>query len=402
MQHPKLDMRAPRFIMLRPLVWLIWSLLLCALLALSAWAFARHIPVTQSQHHIGQFESTAEVSPVVLPAGVSLAAMMVAEGAEVTQGQKLARFDQPRLRAAISETEAELARNTRHRACLLLGEGTLRSPTEPNRTPPLEDLRTEALQAECLNLHHRHRLKQERLMHRRDSLRRESALAVEELLMRAKATQEPVRQILKLRAALERETLENLIRDLEFALASLQEDHHEIILQEVQQLESRADLLEQRLQTLTSQNESPWLRAPQNGQLVRLRDLTGSEPRNLDLVLAQVLQSGETRYEAHVDLPRAQAELLPIGTTLSMQLAGLPPAQRQLEGQVIDRSEAVAQTPGSMRLTLRFATTELPPMTQEALASLPAGTRSTLTVALPPQRLSDILRTVAAPIFTAF
>ncbi|GAA6179595.1 hypothetical protein NBRC116594_10330 [Shimia sp. NS0008-38b] len=403
MRHPKLNMRPPRILYPLQMMWVLWATLACTVLAMSAWILASHILVSPTRSYTGKFESTAQSMPVVLPADVSVRTMMVTEGADIQKGQKLARYDQVALRDLITLKTQKLARNRMQRACLLDKEQVALSV----RTLDLSSddgagLRDATALSACLNTHRRNRLEREKLMYLRDRLRRQSSLAVQELTARAHATSEPVRSILKLRAALEQIALQTTIRNTEFDLALLTEAQHSTLLESISSLEASADALSADLIRLEALQTFPWLRAPQAGRIERVRDLSGDQPHAVALVLAQIHQTDVKSYAAYFDVPHARANLLTEGAPLDISLAGLPPSQRNLQGIVQSIVPASGAQSTDTRIEIRIPADTLPPTTARALFSLPDGTRSTMRVSLPSSTLSDVLKAASKPLAAAF
>lgn len=403
MRHPKINLTPRRAVYPRQIIWLLVGVGAVSALLFGAWSMAKQIEVTPAQRYTGVFESTAQNAAVVLPAGVTVSTMMVAEGASVEKGQKLARYDQAALEELITLAQTQLTQNENLRRCLLDNEAAANVPRDTFDTQQAQaTLPAATAMALCYNMHRRNRLAREHLMHRRDSLRHETALAIKELTLRANATKDPVQTILKLRAAIEETTLATAIREAEFELALLQETQQQALLTQVQTLEAEASALTKRLVHLEALYAMPWLRAPQDGRLERVRDLVRQPARDVETVLAQILDPRDQTYTAFFDVPQAQAHLLSLGQLLEVRLAGLPQAQPAVLGRVAAISNDTAQSTTAARIEVTLHPEGLAPQFSTILTALPDGTRSNMEVALPPRPLTDIMQAVVRPITEVF
>ncbi len=379
MFRPKLDLRPPRS--LNPLqgMWVLWALLATSLLMISAWAFATRLPVQAARTVAGTFESKTPAVEIVLPADVALAELLIDNGDQVAAGQKLARLDQTALHNLLHSLRQELAVNARANACW-------RGAALPAATT---DAEIETTLHTCHNAKRQDQLAREQLMHRRESLKRETALAVRELVLRAENTPPSVRKILMLRAALERETLNGLVRDVEFELAQLVQTQEADRLAQVVALEVEATALKTRVVELEEIAAAPWLFAPNDGRIERLRRLPENATRAWDVTLAQIHTNAPDTYEAHFVVPVSEAESLHVGDPLFVTLAGLPHPLNQFPAKVQAISPMEANGPSAREVHVRLTTPG--PQTQNALRGLSAGTRSSMQVDLPAQRLGTIL-----------
>lgn len=379
MFRPKLDLRPPRS--LNPLqgMWVLWALLATSLLMISAWAFATRLPVQAARTVAGTFESKTPAVEVVLPADVALAELLIDNGDRVAAGQKLARLDQTALHTLLHSLRQELAINAQTNACWREAALPTASSTEPFDT---------ALRS-CHNAKRQDQLAREQLMHRRESLKRETALAVRELVLRAENTPPSVRKILMLRAALERETLNSLVRDVEFELAQLVQTQEADRLAQVVALEVEAAALQTRVVELEEIAAAPWLFAPNDGRIERLRRLPESAARAWDVTLAQILTDAPDTYEARFVVPVSEAESLHVGDPLFVTLAGLPYPHNHFPAKI--QAISPIETNGTSVREVHVRLTTPGPQTQNGLHDLSSGTRSSMQVDLPAQRLGSIL-----------
>ncbi len=372
-------------------MWFLWAVLAAALLALSAWGFARHFPVYAARSHKGTFESHIESIDLEVPAGLPLKSVLIREGDRVEAGDILARFDQVTLhqrtfalRNAVKEAQAL-------QACW----------REPPATAVLltHDAQSTAL-ARCRNRHRQDHLAREHLQYRRNGLRRETALAVQELISRAQNAPTSAQNILMLRAALERETLQSHIRAVEFDLALLIQQQEAARLREVARLETEIARLTSQLAALEDIARAPWLAAPRDGRIEHVRSLSHSSSGELPLTLAKIrIDSGQS-YTARFVLPAAEAAALSPGDQLSVSLAGLPRFQTPVTGRIDElRPATPAHGRAETEVFLRFA----PFSNQTAITDqIPAGAQSTLSVELPVQSLAEILQGSAERLLTSF
>lgn len=226
-------------------------------------------------------------------------------------------------------------------------------------------------------------------MHRRFSLQRESALAVHELVLRAKNTPQAVQKILMLRAALERETLNSVVRDVEFELADLIQSQEASRLQQLTALEADSAALHTRLLSLEEIATDPWLYAPQDGRIERLRRLLETATRAWNVTLAQIQTDAPNAYQARFVIPKSEAETLHVGDLLFVTLAGIPVPQNRFPARVQTIENTDTSVSNASEVLVRLSTPNQ--QTQDALRTLPAGTRSSMQVDLPAQQLGSLL-----------
>lgn len=409
MRPVSVDLKPPRRFHRMPLVWLGWATASCALLGVSAWSLSQHITITPTQRYSGTFVSQARTLPVVLPAGAVLQSVLAQDGDDVSKGQKLARYDRDAMVQHSIELSNQLALNRQHRWCLLQeNTGTPASEAPANSTDALSaeadlplDLRKESNLARCHNTHRLNRLTRDKLQQRRDSLRRKSALAVQELLARAALAKPSAQSVLKLRAAIEKEALEASIRELEFDLALLQETQRKTVLNEVQRLEQDALTIEAELTALSALIDAPWLISPGTGQLLRLRQLSPETASDTALTLAQIHQPQNKVFHAAITLPEEQAAQLKAGDHLPVRLLDMGKLQAQISGQIKQITPAKdAATLAQVELELRPQETDH--LLQSTLEDLPAGTHAAIEVTVPERSFTDILSGSAKTILQSF
>lgn len=379
MHRPKLDLPPPRSLNPLQWMWVLWALLATSLLVISAWAFAIRFPVQPARSVHGSFESQTPFADVVLPADVTLTELLIINGDQVAIGQKLAKLDQVALHELLRRLRQDLAENAATSACW-------RDPSLP--PSPSGDALSTALQS-CHNTKRHQQLAREQLMHRRHSLQRETALAVRELVLRAKNTPPEVQKILMLRAALERETLTSVVRDVEFELAGLIQSQESGRLQQLTALEAASTALHTRLLSLEEIAADPWLYAPQDGRIERLRRLPETAARAWDVTLAQIQTDAPTAYQARFVIPMSEADTLHVGDPLFVTLAGVPAPQNRFSARVQTIKRIDTSASNASEVLVRLSTPAH--QSQDALRTLPAGTRSSMQVDLPAQQLGGLL-----------
>lgn len=390
MYRPKLDLRPPRSLNPLQVMWVLWALLATGLLTISAWAFATRLPVHAARVAAGTFESQTPAVDVVLPADVTLAEILIANGDLVASGQKLARLDQTAVHRLLHDLRHDLASNAAAAACW-------RSSSQSDQVMTLEV--STVLQA-CHTTKRQEQLAREQLLFRRESLQRETALAVRELILRAETTPSAVRNILMLRAALERETLHSLVRDVEFELAQLVQSQEAGRLAQVVALDVAATALHARVIELEEIAASPWLYAPQDGRIERLRRLPEKAARAWDVTLAQIHTDAPAAYQARFVVPVSEADALRVGSALQISLAGIPQPHNRFPAKVQSITPITVGDTAAREVLVRLSNTG--PQTQAALRTLPAGTRSSMQVDLPMQRLGSILESATARLLQSF
>lgn len=390
MFRPKLDLRPPRSLNPLQVMWVLWALLATSLLVISAWAFATRLPVQAARSVGGTFESQTPAVDVVLPAGLTLSELLITNGDSVAAGQKLARLDQATLHTLLHALRQKLAVNAQATACWR--ETALPAPTSGEEVDP-------ALQS-CHITKRQEQLAREQLMHRRESMQRKTALSMRELVLRAKNTPPSVSKILMLRAALEREALNSQVRDVEFELAHLVQTQEAGRLAQVVALEVEAAALLTRVVELEEIATAPWLFAPQDGRIERLRRLPKNTARAWDVTLAQIHTEAPDTYEARFVVPWPEAESLHVGDPLSVSLAGLPHPHNRFPAKILAISTINVGNRPTREVQVRLSTTSR--QEQNALRGLPSGTRSTMQVDLPAQRLGTILSGAADRLLRSF
>lgn len=399
MPNNNVDLRPPRRTSVFRVVWVIWATLACGLLVASGWVFAKQVPVLDTRQFSGVFEAKVKTVDLVLPAGVPLEMLSIQAGEHVNKGQKIAHFDQDKLRHSAAKLRSQLTLNALERACLL-EVTTTALPVSPDRAPTIvtaQDLSSETVFQGCDNLHRSNELAREQLLHRRDVMRAETALKLRELMQRTQATPAEIQRILTLRAALERETLMAAIRNIEFELALLVATQKSEILSRVDALETQATALSDRLFVVESHANAPWLVAPRSGEVARIRDVSGATAHGADVVLAQIEADEITQYTAHFDLPADQARLVKTGHGLWVRLSGLPLSTPPLPAYVTAVGHVTGQAfqAPHNRIYVQIGRPGVPlqPDTLSALKYLqPGAARSAMTLTLQDTRLSAVLQ----------
>lgn len=392
MHRPRLDLTPPHQVKALQGLWLLWAIFACCLLTISAWGFANQVAVLPAGIVNGSFEAQTPSVDVVVPAGLVVSDVLVTDGETVEKGQKLALFDQAALHRHIHEIQQDISVREFAQACWS-------SPYERAPTAKIDSASSPAALETCRLTKQTEKLAQEQLIQRRQSLKRETALAVRELVLRAESTPSEVRNILYLRAALERETLNSVVRDVEFELAQLLTKQRDGHLQQHTRLETEINVLKTRLDALEANALKPWLEAPEEGLLARLRLAPRKSARDLNVTVAQIQRKQDKAYQARFVLSPAEVQRLQETQTMQVRLAGLPrsdnriPAHihaiRPLSGAGDPRSEVIVHLSPD-------------PHAKTVLLSLPDGTRSAMQVALPPQHFGRLLQAASSRLLQSF
>ena len=419
MHLPKHNPGPPSTPALARIFWFGSATAICALVASAAWTLSANIEGRQTQSYSGVFESDTNAAPLVLPAGVALEKMLVLEGQYVEAGQKLARLDQALLRDLIHELHTSLALRKAEYACVVdtgsttagaqpLPEASPEAASPPDEKPsvattaPQSETERDTLIRQCEAEKRVAHLAQQRLMHKRESLKRKSALAVQELLARAKTMPPTVEEILTLRAALERETLQSAVREIEFDIATLKATQDAERLAKLSGITADIKALEARLAETQALLSAPWLLAPANGQVTQLRSPPLATTSPEDQVLARLFDADATGYTAYFDLPATQAKYLPAGSAVRVSLAGGSIRARQAHGRIERTLYNSHLAQPTARVFVALDTAELDDASTAFLLATPRGTRSTLYVSQPAHSLQDVIRHGAGSVIQAF
>jgi len=381
MLRPRLDTPPTRQRIAPQGLWLLWAVFACCLLAISAWGLASQIAVLPARTVTGSFEAQTPTVDVVIPAGLLVSDILVGDGDTVEKGQKLILFDQVALHRQLQDIRSEIAARESAVACWsnTYSHVSENAATALPAQPQLQN---------CQLTKQQEQLAQEQLMMRRISLKRETALAVRELVLRAENTPLAVRNILILRAALERETLNSVVRDVELELAQLITTQKEGHLRHKARLKDEIAALENRRTALEDRVVRPWLEAPATGELARLRQTPQNTTRGVPLTIAQIQTGRQKAFQAGFLVSPAEAAQLQEGQPLQVVLTGLPYPHNRLDAH-IDAIQLTGDTSEpQVKVTVRLAP---PPKVKTALYSLPNGTRSTMQVAMPPRSFTDLL-----------
>lgn len=413
MQPPKLSLSPPRARVLRRPVWFLCALAWLSLSVFVAIEMARQVVAKQTQTFSGVLESQRTQVPLVLPAHVPLQTMLVAEGDHVTAGQKLARLDQASLRQLYQEASAALSLKEVERSCLQTAlYSQLQRPMAVSQaaTPGHSHLSDEyhnpaklkdRVVDRCEGKKRSDLIAQQRLLQKRDSLKRQSLLAVEELVARAETTSPAVQKVLKIRAALERETLQSAIREIEFDIAQLKQSTRSKRQDALALLDAEITHLKTRQAYVKTLLSAPWLHAPAAGKLTHLRSLRAGSSSPEDQILARIQQGDTNDHVAYFDMPAAQAKLLPSGMPVLVSIAGFSLYDRQTEGQIIRTLYNGDVTGSTARVFVALPPERFEDTFSATLLETAKGTRSTLHVTLGQRSLAEVLRQAATSTFTA-
>lgn len=115
--------RARRSRPLAPLAWVLWSVAAVTVLAVSATLWTLRQPAPDLRSYPGRLRPLTDPAGVVLPAGVPLQTVLVAEGDRVRAGQTLATLDGPTIALRLAEVEVDILERQILRDCLIDGSG---------------------------------------------------------------------------------------------------------------------------------------------------------------------------------------------------------------------------------------------------------------------------------------
>lgn len=366
-------------------MWFFWALFASSLLVLSCALFADRITFADSRQFHGVFTPSQDTIDLLLPADVLLTEVVVQEGDIVAKSQRLAVFDQTRLMQRAAELRGDHLANTLQRDCLLNKEA-LHEPDFAAIVNQQETrLSVQTALRSCRILHQENSLARHRLLERRSNLQTRSALAFQELLMRAQRTDDDVRQILKLRAALERQGIETEIREIELDLATTITRQEAQLVTQVTSLKQQAQRLQETIVKLENFAKNPWMTAPQPGRIARVRPLQPNQIFASDTVLVQLEMNQRDTHSTHIDIPWIQARSLETGDAVSVRLAGMQLFTPDLLGHITDISDVRGMAFEDLFKRIEVSVTStmdhLAPDTLQAYRNLQFGTgQSAMTV----------------------
>ncbi len=198
MKRQLVEPHPPRRPNAKPALWLGWALSAAGLLALSTALMSEAISIQENRRFTGVFEPSTRQQALVLPADTPLSAVLVSEGEDVIQGQRIALFDQVMLSSQASHLQSGILVNELERGCLM------RRPNQPALSDDAVAPRLEIAAAlDRCRLHHRENsLSKEQLHHEYHSFAALVQLRDREAKERLKLAQPGVQHLLSLRAAL--------------------------------------------------------------------------------------------------------------------------------------------------------------------------------------------------------
>ncbi|WP_372886674.1 HlyD family efflux transporter periplasmic adaptor subunit [Shimia sp.] len=409
MTAPAADLAPPRSLRAAPWLWCGWALL-CTLVLVAAAAILSHrVGFADLHRYPGALAPRAGQTDVVLPAGIPVAGLLVAEGEPVTAGQRLVLLDEDRLRQRIEGLERALMLAAARRDCLL-GQPVPKAADLPG-TGLDADTDTDtgrALQAaleECTLIHRRNLLRRRQLIESRDALRQRAGLALQGLGALAPAPPDALSARARaLRLTLEKQRLDSALRQLEIALAVLVVDQDLALLREVAALQEHSARKAAELAALERHAAQPWLIAPDSGRVRRLRPLSGQSSFAADMTLLQLGHEDRDTFEARVEVPAPQAGQMRIGDPVAIRLSGLALTMPPVAGTVarLEDSPGRAAPERMMRVTVEIAPGRIAdPLLREAVTALLEAGRGRATIALSGapmtllERLSRVLAELA-------
>ncbi len=392
MHRPRLDLPPTRQRIAPQGIWLLWAIFASSLLVISALGLAGQIAVLPERTVTGRFEAQTPTVDLVVPSGLKVSEILVEDGDTVEKGQRVILFDQVALHRHLQHIRSEISARESALECWSTTDAYVweNGATAPPVPPQVQT---------CQLAKQQERLAQEQLMMRRTSLKRETALAVHELVSRAENTPHAVRRILLLRAALERETLNSVVREVEFELAQLLTLQKEGHVQHKTRLKDEIAALENQKTALEDRTVRPWLEAPVKGQLARLRQAPQNMARGMPVTIAQIQTDQQKAFQAEFLVSSLDAVHLQRGQTLQVVLTGLPYPNNRIDAHIQAIQSAGDTSAPQTKVTVRLTP---PPKVMAALQSMPNGTRSTIHVTMSPQKLTDLLHGASRHLMQSF
>ncbi|WP_270725986.1 hypothetical protein [Shimia sp. Alg240-R146] len=365
-------------------------------MAVSGVLFSEAVTFSDTRQFQGQFDPTLSRQPLVLPAQIPLAAVLVHEGEDVKQGQRVALFDQKQLEGQISHLRSVAAVNALERECLLSSAMTLRLPVEETDSQNGANLEAKAALRRCRLRHRENALARERLTQTRQELSTRAAITHREALERLRLTPPAFRRVLSLRAAIERGALDAAVAELDLEMAEEVLSQDRKVQADVRSLEIEARDLNRKISFFESYYKTPHLIAPQPGRVTRVRHLPLHEGFVADTTLVHLETELPGHYSATMTMPINQAELLPQGARVFVRFSGLPSTQPPLAAHATGIQRVFTSDAGEplalVGLELRLDSLKTGNM-QQVVSHLRGGLgRSTITAKLADSTLISVVR----------
>jgi len=355
MTRQSVDPRAPRRPHAKGLLWLGWAVSASGLLALSGALFSEALTFADVRRYQGYFDPAVTRQPLTVPADVPLAAVLVREGEDVVQGQRVALFDSAQLKARITFLQEEFALNRLERDCLMRGSTSADRDTSAIAGNDDFKLRAKTVLNRCALRHKENALVVSELVQGRNALHLRAQLAHREALERARLTAPSVRRVLSLRAAIERGELDAAIARLEFDLAAEATRQAGQIQDEVAKLEAKSHQLRRKIQFLQSYAEAPYLVAPDSGKVIRVRNLPLHEAFSSETTLVHLEAETPEVFEATLIVPLDEVALVDSSRKILVHLAGLPPAVSSVPAHITGTTRSPVLADGQQVATVNIA-----------------------------------------------
>lgn len=389
------DLAPPRAGRAGPWLWCLWALSCIAVLMVAAALLASRISLTDSRQFRGSFEPLRSAVDIMLPAGIPVSELLVGEGDQVIVGQRLARLDASRLQQQIARLNLNLLLSATKRDCLL-NRDSLREEDLPDMDLPGEtQLALQTVLRDCHLIHRRNLLLRTRLIETRDTLKARAGLALRGLGADAAVPGNAPAQARALRLALESQRLDSALRQLDLELAATTIDQDVEILKQVSALQDQTATMQARLAILEPHLVNPWLIAPENGQIKRLRPLSGQSSFAADIALLRLKTRDRRVFEARADLPALQSAPLRTGDHVAIRLSGLALTMPAIDGVIaaVDDSPGTAAQQRMTRVTVHIAPSGIQdPFLRDAVSTLLSTGQGRSTIRLSPARMSLLER----------
>lgn len=394
MKRRLIEPRAPRRPNMKAGLWLAWAISATGLLGLSSLLFAEAITFPDTRQFSGHFVPASAAKSIAMPAEIPLAAVLVQEGDSITQGQRIAVFDQVMMQAQIERLQHAIAVNELERSCLLAsmpsrnGDG-LMAPTAGH------SIEEQAALERCKLRLRANAIAREELRLQRDSLMRQIDLQNREASERLRFADPSVRHVLSLRAAIERNAQNAALSGFELALVSETIQQAKDTLQVVARLEQGAHTLEEALAAVVSHLAAPYLVAPDSGRVTRVRDLPLHEPFTGKTDLAQIVSEHPNVHLALIQVPLEEAKLWGEDTRVQVRFSALP-ASSQTYSARLEETRRVFNESGrefaEIAITLDFSSVPSDVSGQALRTVLTGSGRSSIIATLPPTTLKRTLQ----------
>ncbi|MCX7560504.1 biotin/lipoyl-binding protein [Sulfitobacter sp. F26204] len=321
-------------------LWLIWTALLLFTLLMGILVGSQLISVPSRQTYQGALVPAADPVPIILPAGVTLEAVLVTEGDHVDAGQTLATLDREKIKERLEDLDRGILVAGITRECL----------HHDSRETPLEDLLPNDLSQEtrlaaesslgaCHDLHARAEVAQDRIAAERRVLQDQLDVATKHnrllLQIRPQTDAQKIRQV---EAAI---ALASRMNSFEARLTTLTLDERSQQLETNVDLRNRMDKIMQEIEAdimeraqLSLLLNAPRLLAPVAGTIHRLRPIALGTQARASVPIMKVLSDSATQYLVHFTVPRPRVAHLPPGTPVSMLIRRMTDRPFRLHGQV--------------------------------------------------------------------